>query len=263
MNTVHKATLICFFVITICFSGFTHAGEPIRIVVDAYNPPNMYLHDGRASGLYPILLEAIFKHLEQDVSVDAAPWKRAMDMSAQGTVGIAGIYKTPQRLLIYDYSDPMYAELLLVFVKKENTFKFQSVHDLEGKKIGTILGWSYGEEFDSARSQNLFKTEAVNRDRLNFKKLMDGRLDCIVASKESGLHELASSNYSDIIQLKKPLLNNPVYVAFAQHAKKKDLLIQFNAALKTLKKTGEYDRIVEKFMNGVDFRTFAPAESFE
>jgi len=253
MNTLIKVVFTWVILFTVSFSGAVYASEPVRIVVDAYNPPNMYLHKGRAAGLYPSLLDAIFKRMDQKVSIEAVPWKRAMDMGAHGTAGVAGIYKTPDRLRTYDYSERIYAELLLVFVKKNRAFEFNGIKDLEGKKIGVILGWSYGPEFDTAREDNLFEVEEVNRDKLNFKKLLDGRLDCVVASKESGYHEIARKGYTGIVPLEKSLLSNPTYVAFAKHTNKKGLLLQFNAALQAMKKDGEYGQLVENFMNGVDF----------
>nr|WP_287410977.1 transporter substrate-binding domain-containing protein [Pseudodesulfovibrio sp.] len=255
MNIWTKIVITWILFIIVSFSGVVYAATPVRVVVDAYNPPNMYLQNGHAAGLYSLLLDAIFQHMEHDVSIEAVPWKRAMDMGAQGTAGVAGIYKTPDRLLIYDYSDPIYTELLLVFVQKNKTFTFESVKDLEGKRIGVILGWSYGPKFDKARAQKTFEVEPVNRDQLNFKKLMDGRLDCVVASRESGFYEIARKKHTEILPLPKSLLSNPTYLAFAKHTHKKDFLMRFNAALRALKESGEYELLVKDFMHEIDFHT--------
>lgn len=255
MNIWTKVIITWILFVVVSFSGVAYAATPVRVVVDAYNPPNMYLQNGHAAGLYSLLLDTIFQHMEHDVSIEAVPWKRAMDMGAQGTAGVAGIYKTPDRLLIYDYSDPIYTELLLVFVQKNKTFTFESVKDLEGKRIGVILGWSYGPEFDKARAQKTFEVEPVNRDQLNFKKLMDGRLDCVVASRESGFYEIARKKYTDILPLGKALLGNPTYLAFAKHTHNKNLLLHFNTALRALKENGEYERLVKDFMHEIGFHT--------
>lgn len=246
----HYFNVILFWVVLTgaAFSGHVHAGEPVNIVVDAYNPPNMFLHDGHAAGLYPILINAIFARMNQDVAIDAVPWKRAMTMGAQGSAGVGGIYKTRDRLLTYDYSDPIHNELLLVYVKRGREFKFDTIEDLTGKKIGVILGWSYGARFDKARADGAFKVEEVNRDQLNFRKLLDERLDCVVASKDSALFEMTRNASSNITALETPLQINPTYVAFAKDANKKEILARFNAALKEMKENGLYKQLVEKFI---------------
>lgn len=171
-----------------------------------------------------------------------------MDMGRQGHSGIAGIYKTDKRVRLFDYSDVVYNELLLVFVRKDEAFSFDSMQDFKGKKIGIILGWSYGDAFDKAKEDGLFTVEEVNRDSLNFKKLNQGRLDCVVASKESGMFEIARNKFSHIIALEKALLINPTYLAFAKHANQQELLFQFNTAMKHMREEGEYRKIVGSFI---------------
>ncbi len=240
---------VVFVLMPLSASAFTDG--VLKVVVDAYNPPNMYLRDGRAAGLYPLLLKTIFERMHEEVEIDAVPWKRAMHMGAQGRVGVGGIYKTNERLMLYDFSDPVYNELLLVFARKGASFAFNGVDDLRGKKVGIILGWSYGAEFDNAKADGLFEVEPVNRDYLNFKKLSEGRLDCVVASRESGLFEIASNQYLNIVVLENSLLINPTYVAFAKHMNKKPLLLRFNEALKKMREEGEYRKLVGDFVTHI------------
>ena len=84
---------------------------------------------------------------------------------------------------------------------------------------------------------------------------MDGRLDCVVASRESGFYEIARKKHTEILPLPKSLLSNPTYLAFAKHTHKKDFLMRFNAALRALKESGEYELLVKDFMHEIDFHT--------
>lgn len=161
--------MILWIIIAVIHSPCAYADAPLTIVVDAYNPPNMYLKDGKASGLYPLLLSTIFERMNENVVIDAVPWKRVLDMVNQGVAGAGGVYKTDDRLVVYDFSAPVYNELLLVFVRRGNAFKFETVSDLNGKHVGIILGWSYGAAFDKAKEAGLFSVDTVNRDHLNFK----------------------------------------------------------------------------------------------
>lgn len=240
--------MILWIIIAVIHSPCAYADAPLTIVVDAYNPPNMYLKDGKASGLYPLLLSTIFERMNENVVIDAVPWKRVLDMVNQGVAGAGGVYKTDDRLVVYDFSAPVYNELLLVFVRRGNAFKFETVSDLNGKHVGIILGWSYGAAFDKAKEAGLFSVDTVNRDHLNFKKLAEGRLDCVVASRESGLFEIAQNDHYNIIALETPLLISPTYVVFAKHADKKHLLARFDETLKQMREDGEYSQLVGNFI---------------
>jgi polar amino acid transport system substrate-binding protein len=151
------------------------------IAVDSGNAPFMYEKDNQAAGLYPLLIQDAFKRMSVAATVEAYPWKRALAMGESGEVGIGGIYKTETRLKIYDYSAPLFSEKLLIYVKKGNGFEFNSVNDLEGRTLGVMSGWSYGDTFDQAKAQGLFKVQEVSTDAANFEKLLLGRVDGVVA----------------------------------------------------------------------------------
>jgi len=223
------------------------AAGNVIILIDAYNPPNMYIQNGKAAGLYTDIIQAVSVQMGESVDISAVPWKRALEEAQIGTTGIGGIYKTPERITIYDYSHEIYAEQLRVFVKRGHQFKFTKFDDLYGKKIGVILGWSYGTVFDTARKNGALSVYPVNRDELNFKKLNEGRLDCVIASHESGLYQITKENYSNIYPLEKVLLTNPTYIAFSKQSKMKGFLSRFNAALQQAKASGKILNIIEQF----------------
>lgn len=221
------------------------SSEAIRIAVDSGNPPFMYEQNGRAAGLYPRLLAAIFQRMGVEVQIEAVPWKRALEMGAAGKTGVGGIYKNEERLKIYDYSDPIYSEKLLVYVRKGNSFAFNDISDLEGKTVGAILGWSYGDAFDQARQEGLFTVEDVPNDEANFQKLLLGRVDCVIAIALAGDQLLPQlEGGANIEALATPLAINDTYLVFAQTAQQHDLLQTFNATLAEMKKDGSFAAIV-------------------
>lgn len=237
--------------LAVLLPGLSRADNAVRIALDAYNPPNMYLKDGEPAGLYPILIKSLFLRMDREVCIQAVPWKRAMEMGRLGLAGIGAIYKTEERQKIFEYSEPVYNELLQIFVRRGEQFPFESVKDLEGKRIGCLLGWSYGEQFDKARKEGLFFVEAVNRDALNFKKLSEGRLNCVVASKESGAYEIARNGLVNIIPLEEALLINPTYIAFAKSSQQAGIITDLNTALEAMRQDGEYSQLVKDFFDHI------------
>lgn len=125
----------------VAFSSVTSlvSSEVVRIVVDSENPPASYLKDGRAEGIFPELFRAAFKKMGVPVEVTAYPWKRCLQMGETGAAGIGGIFKTPGRGKIFDYSAPLYPSTLEVYVKKGCAFPFNGIPDLKNKTIGCVL----------------------------------------------------------------------------------------------------------------------------
>ena len=99
-------------------------------------------------------------------------------MGHAGEVGIGGIYQTTKRLRVFDYSVPLFTEHVRLYVLKANTFEFNTLADLNGKTLGALMGWSYGDSFDNAREAGLINVDAVNNDAANYLKLLSGRVDC-------------------------------------------------------------------------------------
>jgi polar amino acid transport system substrate-binding protein len=220
------------------------------IVVDQANPPFMYEADGKVSGLYPALVREVFRHMGEDVALTALPWKRAMNKANAGACGIVGIRKNSARLKTFDYSDKLYDEVIVVYVAKGKAFPLNGVAALEGRVIGVIRGWSYGEEFDSAVKAGKIKTEEVSGDIQNFEMLAAGRLDAVLANRESADIMVASGVLKHKVEaLSTPLLTSPTFLAYAKSARKTDLIARFNASLAGLHSDGSFERIIAEMAN--------------
>jgi len=226
-----------------------YAEQEIVVTVDQGNPPFMFQQTGEAVGIYPTLMKAIFKRMRVEVAVKTYPWKRALVMGENGDVGIGGIYKTAERLKLYDYSAPLYTERVLLYVRKERVFTFNTFSDLEGKIIGALLGWSYGDAFDQARKAGTVSVYEVPNDKKNFQKLVSGRLDGVLALELTGNLIISQEGYHDrLVALETPVAVNETYLAFAKRSKKKGFLDQFNATLKAMKEDGTYAQVIQAYL---------------
>lgn len=222
------------------------AVEAIEIAVDQSNPPFMYEDkNGQAAGLYPILLRAVFERMGVQAQVNPYPWKRALDMGEKGQVGVGGIYKNTRRLQIFDYSEVLYSEKIVLYVRTGQAFQFSKIQDLQGKTIGTLTGWSYGDEFDLARERGGFVVEEVGSDDENFKKLLLGRLDCIAVIELGAAEIILKEHYDEQIEeLPVPLAVNDTYLVFAKNSPQAELLKNFNAILRAMKLDGSYVALI-------------------
>lgn len=223
------------------------ASEPLVVAVDQSNPPFMYSAQGEARGLYPAMLSAVFERMGTPVKVITVPWKRALSMGESGMAGVGGIYKTPERLKIYDYSDEIYQEKLLLYVPHDSTLTFDNLADLKGKHIGVIRGWSYGEDFDKARESGVFSADETASDEANFHKLVIGRLDAAIAIELSGQKLMNKPGLIGKVKaLPTPVAVNATYLVFAKQKKMKQTLASFNGALQAMKSDSSLERVIRR-----------------
>jgi polar amino acid transport system substrate-binding protein len=216
-------------------STFVAAQEAVRIEVDDGNPPFMYARGGKAAGLYPALLRAVFDTMHVPLALDAKPWRRALTELDAGTVGVGGIYKTEERARKYDYSEPLFVEQIVVCDNRRKPVGFKALPDLYGKRIGLLNGWSYGDTFDQVRKAGRLIGEEVRTDALNFAKLQLGRLDAVLIIKEAAAVLLEDGNYPEVQCAAEPLVQNPTYLAFHKNAHRQELLQAFDKALRALR----------------------------
>jgi ABC-type amino acid transport substrate-binding protein len=98
------------------------------------------------------------------------------------------------------------------------------------------------------RAAGRLQAEDVVSDAQNFSKLEAARIDAVVTIEQSGRKLLASDNYPSVQALGVPLTTKTAHLAFNRTLNKGALLARFDAAMDALRRSGEYDRIVERTM---------------
>ncbi|MFZ6843577.1 substrate-binding periplasmic protein [Undibacterium sp. RuTC16W] len=108
------------------------------------------------------------------------PWLRALENAYRGDGVIFGISKTPERQKLLRFSEPLFAEQVVLISRCDSVFPYSTLADLRGKVIGVARGASYGNEFDQAANQ-IFKVEYdTNSNAARLRKLYTRRMDAIV-----------------------------------------------------------------------------------
>jgi polar amino acid transport system substrate-binding protein len=224
------------------------AQNKIIIAVDEENPPFMYRDStsDAAAGLYPVLINAVFEKAGIPVTVKPFPWKRVLSMGENGEAGIGGIYKNAKRLEIFDYSDQLFVERLVIYTRKGEPVNYTGINSLKGKKVAIIRGWSYGDDFDKGKTSGLFSVDEAQSDEIGFQKMLTYKnVDCVVAVEESGEKILSRLGIKDKVQKEKtPLAESPTFVVFAKKANRQTDIRSFNKALKDMKADGSYQTVI-------------------
>src|SRR5690606_18734986 len=98
------------------------------------------------------LLKRIAKELGVQVDVIyTGPWSRAQEEVRNGRVDlIAGAFLTLKRLEVMDYVHPaFYHTPSMVWVRRGHAFPYNGWDDLRGRKGGTLVNNSFGQQFDA------------------------------------------------------------------------------------------------------------------
>ncbi len=166
-------------------------------------------------------------------------------MGTSGEAPLIGIYKNEERLKIFDYSDAIYPNKIMVYVQKGKSFIFTNPNDLAGKNIGIMSGWTYGDIFDQDKAGGKITTEEVANDVDNFQKLALGRVNCIFAESTIADQIIRDQNYADKVEVRStPVIVFDAYVVFAKTRNQADPLKTFNATLAAMKQDGSYAKLI-------------------
>jgi polar amino acid transport system substrate-binding protein len=197
-------------------------------------------------GYFTDIVREAFKRVGYPISVKYVPWKRALYEGKQlYTDSLLGIYYSEERTEWLYYSEPVSEAENCFFAKKGRNITWNTLEDLKQYRIGIEQGYSYSEEFDEAK---FLQKEPVRKIELNVKKLLEGRVDLVLASKKRFLYWLNNNNPQarELIEVvPHPLSSNRLYIAFPKKAaKSEEYLKAFNEGLQMIKADGTYANIL-------------------
>jgi ABC-type amino acid transport substrate-binding protein len=131
------------------------------------------------------LLDALERELGVVFELRMYPWARAERNALSGEGLIFGLPKNADRLRALRYSDVALHNNVWLVTRSDATFPFNTLGDLRGKTVGTVRGYSYGDEFDRARGK-LFRTDDDLPSRgTRLTRLMLRRVDVVLLLQPS------------------------------------------------------------------------------
>jgi polar amino acid transport system substrate-binding protein len=216
-----------------------------------YSIPKAYVQNGENKGVLVDILKYIDERLpNHQFTIRLAPWSRAYKNAVDGAGGIVGISKTAEREVLFDYSEPVYTDSVMIVVLAGKAFNFKMIADLNGKTIGIGRRGSYGDDFDNALKAGLFRLEEDSGPANRLRKLLAGRMD-------GGLFNGGVAGFLQVLQedrelyalrgkfevLPVPLKIDPNYLAFSKGMHQQDLLNEVNKILRLGHANGDIARI--------------------
>lgn len=214
-------TLILWILISLPLSAapqtLTYSGPPNAAPFSYHQPPLI-------TGLCAELINRFSKLNLLKPEPFLVPWKRSLVMASQGQLDlICGLYKTPKRQQVLDYSVPFASEKVSLFLPLNSTLQYRQWSDLISLRGAATVGDSWGTEFDHYIDKNLQVTPLITLQQ-GFKMLDAGRLDYVIATHFQGLQTLAQLDFQDAIKpAKTTLTEEALYLAFSKSSPHKQL----------------------------------------
>lgn len=223
-----------------------HAAKIVTGEQDSWPP---FISADAQSGISVEVATAAFKTQGYELKMQLAPWARALDNVKNGKTDIlVATWFTLERTSYLLYSDEYFKNEVKFIKRAGDPFEYTDLKSLDGKNIGIVRGYGYGDAFLSARSF----TKSETKDLLgNLRKLANKRIDLTLEDKAVASSIMMIQNGIDRSKYeftKGALSVNPLHVTSGlKNSKAKEFVNAFNAGLKAIKASGQFEEILKKY----------------
>lgn len=224
----------------------TPVKKSYKIVSDSSFAPFEFQDDaGKYTGIDMNLINAIAKQQGFNLDVTNPGFDAALNavQSSQADGVIAGMSITDARKEIFDFSDPYYTSNVILAVKKGSSVK--SYEDLKGMTVGAKNGTaSYTFLSDNADKYG-YTVKAFDEGSTMYDSLNSGSVDAIMDDEAVLKYAIQQGrNFDTPIAGEK----SGEYGFAVKKGTNPELLQMFNNGLAALKASGEYDKIINKYL---------------
>ncbi|HAT31959.1 MAG TPA: amino acid ABC transporter substrate-binding protein [Janthinobacterium sp.] len=194
-------------------------------------------HDGESGNFTGTVLARAGYALQ----VDYFPWKRTMQLGLRSPryAGFMAVWRTAEREKLCHFSSPIGNTLTVLAYLKEAPLKAGSLAELKDTRIGTVSGYSNGEQFDAMVRRGELRTDEGVSDIVNLKKLLSRRFSVIVIEKHVLRQLMLGPDFSKADRERVALAENffserSVHICFKRNAEGQAQQKMFNAAARTV-----------------------------
>jgi polar amino acid transport system substrate-binding protein len=224
------------------------------IMTEAY-PPLNFEQEGKLQGIavdiMVLMLEKLGSTLTRE-DIQLLAWARGYEeLQKQEHTCLFSTTKTAERTPLFKWVGPILTSRNVLIARKDRHISIQSIEDLKNYEIGVVIN-DIGEQLllqSGFEIQDLQRVGGTDATRKNILKLNAGRIDLwsygeIVANWELKSYGFKPNEYETVYVL----AEGDLYFAF--HKNTSDALIQqMQTTLDELRREGEIQKIIEKYIN--------------
>lgn len=233
--------------------GQTAQAQVFRVFGAHDGHPKYFEQDGEAKGIVVDISKHCLNQMRVPHQIQLLPWKRAYTMAERSEGGVIGLSISDERLALFDFSEPIFTEHIVLVVHKGREFPYKNITDLKDKLIGATIGTSYGTAYDEAVANGTLTMVGFNDTRSGLGMLQRERIDAILLGSSVDIRRLAQSwpgLQPDVFTtLPMPFKSDSKHMGIAKTLKMGWFLEQFNQCLKNGHDTGIFTPIIYQYSN--------------
>ncbi|MEW6307576.1 MAG: transporter substrate-binding domain-containing protein [Bacillota bacterium] len=220
----------------------------LRVGGDNHFPPFEFVDErGVYRGFNVDIMQAI--SLELGIELELVPmlWSDVPSALLYGQIdAIQGMKHSPERALLYSFSDPYLVSSQAIFVRATDRH-IVSLDDLAGYHVAVQRGdWAH----ELLRDRNDLTLVVAENQEEGMALLVEGGVHAFVGNRLSGLYVLQKRRHTDLVKIVGEPLVPANYCSVFRHSDP-HLVEAFNRALKAIKRNGTYDKIYRKWFGEV------------
>jgi glutamine transport system substrate-binding protein len=218
-----------------------------KVGIDNTYPPFEFEVDGEVTGIDIDIISAIAKNQGFEIEFDAMDFGGIIPamQADQLDIAIAGMSITDERKKVVDFSDP-YFDAGLTLVIDAKTTDIKAIEDLKGKTVAVKNGTTGAKFAQDNESKYGYKVVQFDDSPAMFQEVQNGNADALI--EDYPVIAYAISQNSLGLQIVGERLNGDQYGIAVLKGKNSDVLKKINDGLQELRDSGEYDKILDKYL---------------
>jgi ABC-type transport system substrate-binding protein len=224
------------------------AADKFVIATDAAFPPMEYVDESKAIvGLDMDLIAAIAKDQGFEYEIKNTAWDGIFAGLEGGEYDgiLSSVTITDERKKVYDFSDP-YINAGQAVVVRADEAAIASDKDLGGKTVGAQIGTTGAFAVEKIEGTTLKQYDTIDLALLD---LVNKNLDAVVVDTPVAAdYALASPQFKGKLKIVGAPFTEEFYGLTVQRGDPSGLAAKFNAGLKNVKASGEFDKIYAKWI---------------
>jgi ABC-type amino acid transport substrate-binding protein len=219
----------------------------LDLMSEDYPPYNYPDQNGNPTGISVDIVRQIIKNTGDKDNITILPWARSYhDIQTKKDQVLFVMTRTKERENLFKWVGPVASNDWVLFAKKGKGFKIDSLQDAKNSKY--TIGTYKNDACEIFLLSNGFTNiSSVPDDSLNVKKLAYDRIDLWIVGEYQGLIKVKRSKHKPELEKVLDVKHTELYIAFSKDVSN-DIVQRWQKELDKLKKNGEYQQILAKYL---------------
>lgn len=238
--------------------------ETLKVCYDQWAPMTIFPTEASPNrGVVIDMLENIFTEKGYDIEYYEVPLARGLDMVAEGLCDMLPEYllsPSSENDFVYA-SEPTFSYSTAFVIRRDDPWRYNGIHSIEGKRIATGAGWDYSSVsvdyqhyIDAQEHSGLVEVIAGTDDVVEriFQMIKANRVDLYADNDLVLQHTLNRLNLQNDLQIIRPgldkkLVEMPIFSTTIPEAKRLELIRIWNEGRVAMR--GEKETLLLKKYN--------------